>query len=79
MVELFSTTGSHYEDPVAIDHCCQPMCDHQHCAVFENVVKSCLDEVVSLKIDVGGGLIEHQDLRVPDHRATKADQLLLTN
>ena len=55
------------------------MSNHHSGAIFESGLQLLLDEVVSLQIDVGGGLVEDKDLGLSDDCSSKAQKLFLTH
>ena len=76
-IELHQVAFVQHHDSIAINDRIQPMRNRQHCAVFEALADQFLDQFVRLVVDTRGGLVQHQDLGLPQQRATDADQLSL--
>ena len=51
--------------------------DHDRGAPGEQAAQALLDVALGVEVDVGGGLVEHEDARVGDERAGERDQLAL--
>ena len=66
------------DDAVCLANGSQTVGNHQSCAAFQKLDQRLLDQHLGIAVDIGGGLIEHEDLRVRDQRAGKADELPLT-
>lgn len=79
MVELLAPTLVHHEDPVRVNDGSQSMRDQDDRAALEACSQLLLDYVVRLQIDVGSGLVEHENLRLLENCSREADELLLAN
>ena len=55
------------------------MSHYDNSAILEPLSEHPLDEIVSLKIDVGGSLVEHKYLRLSNDGPGEADELLLAS
>ena len=50
-----------------------------HCGVLELGLDAVLDEVVGLHVDIGRGLVQHQELVLLEQGPRQAQQLLLAH
>ena len=65
-----------HQDQVGLADGGQAVCDEEGGAVPQQMVDGVLDELLGLGVDGRGGLIQHKDPRVGQHRPGKGDQLL---
>jgi len=59
VTELTGSTLSHDQDTVTVNDGRQSVGNDHHCATIEHFTKLSLDQIVSLKIHVGCGFVEH--------------------
>lgn len=79
MVELLQITVRHNEYSVSINDRVETMSDDHDGAILETRPQLLLDQVVSFHVDVGGGLVEDEDLGLSQNSACEADELLLAD
>ena len=66
-----------HDDPAGLADGGEAMGDHDRGAPGEQPAQGLLDAALGVQVDVGGGLVEHEDARVGDQRAGEGDQLAL--
>ena len=66
-------------DAVAIKDSLEPVCHDQNSAIGKLFLDGLLDQLVSLEIHSRGGLVQDQDLRLPEQSSGQADQLTLAD
>ena len=59
--------------PVIVHDGVEPVCDGEHGAVGKLPSDGLLDEVVGLEVHGSRGLVQYQDLRLPQQRSGQAD------
>ena len=71
----------HDEDDVGVTDCGEAMSDADHClqAGLDELIERLLDQVFALGVECGSGLIEQEDLWLPDECPSNGDSLLLTS
>ena len=67
----------HHIDAVGVADRRKAMRDDQHGAARHQPVEGVLDEAFAFGIEGGGGLVENQDGRIPEHGARDGDALPL--
>src|SRR5450755_1264476 len=66
-----------HDDPPGVADRREPVGDHDRGAPGDEPAQTLLNQRLGVDVDVGGGLVEHEDARVGDQRAGEGDQLAL--
>ena len=66
-----------HDDPPGLADRRETVGDHDRGAPGQQTAQALLDAGLGVQVDVGGGLVEHEDARVGDQRAGERDQLAL--
>ena len=66
-----------HEDLVGVTHGGEPVGDHQGGAALQRGVQGALDGVLRLGVQVGGGLVEHHDVRRLEQQPSDRQPLAL--
>ncbi len=74
---LDDTARLHHQDPVAGEHGCKAVRDHQRGAVGHQALERGLDQSLALGVERGGRLVEQKERRVAQDRARNGDALAL--
>ena len=69
---------SHFS-PCVVHDCVESVGDCENCALLKLHPDGALDEVICLQVHGRRGLVQNQDLGLPEQGAGKAHQLSLTN
>lgn len=66
-----------HKNDIRVLHRRQPMRDDNHRPALSGPLKGRLDELLALRVERAGGLVEQKDVRVAEERAGDGDALLL--
>ena len=77
-VEFDDLSEFEHHNPVASEHGVDPMGDNEHCGVGKLLVLDLLDLLLCLQVNVGGGLVENNQLSFVNKCPREADDLLFT-